>query len=223
MLEQMCWKCGRSIPVDQFEGQTRRFCEKCYQEYSEELKPITTQYAILKNRIMFERAMRLMEKACTDMTRYKKYATAVMKHSRDNPELYRSADEMVAAVILLEDGHDIRMNYSVGSYLVDVLIPDMYVCLEIDGDRHRYSHAADGKRDVAIRSILGKKWEVIRVPTKYLESNPSKLPEAIKALYENIKTLREKNNGLLPEIYSKREREYYAQNTLMVTKKQRAI
>lgn len=223
MLEQICWKCGKPIPPEQFEGQTRRYCEKCYDEYSEELKPITSQYIILKNRIMFERAMRIMEKARADMTRYRKHANAVMRHARDNPEQYRSADEMIAAVILFEAGYDIRMNYAVGHYRVDILIPDLHICLEVDGERHKHSHAADGKRDVEIRSKLGKAWEVIRIPTKYIEDQPEKLPEAIRAMYDNIKEIRAKNNGLLPETYSKRQKMYYEQNTLQYTRKSNVI
>ena len=223
MLEQICWKCGKPIPQDEFDGQSRRYCEKCYGEYSEEYKPVITQYSILKNRVMFERAMRLMEKACADMTKYRKSANAVMKHSRDNPEQYRSADEMIAAVVLLEAGYDIRMNYAVGHYRVDILIEDLKVCLEVDGERHKGSHAQDGKRDVEIRQKLGKAWEVVRIPTKYIEDQPEKLPEAIKAMYDNIKAIRAKNNGLLPETYSRREKMYYDQNTLQYTRKSHVI
>lgn len=223
MLEQRCWKCGNPIPKDELDGQTRRYCESCYSDYSEEYKPIVTQYSILKNRVMFERAMRLMEKAEADMTKYKKFANAIMKHSRDNPEQYLSADEMIAAVVLLESGHDIRMNFSVCGYRVDILITDMKIALEIDGERHKYKKAEDGKRDVEIRNFLGKVWEVIRIPTKYIETNPEKLPDAIKAMYDLKKETREKNGGFLPETYSKREKMYYERNTLTLNKRSRAI
>lgn len=223
MLKQICWKCGKPIPLDEFDGQTRRYCEKCYDEYSEEYKPIVVQYSILKNRVMFERAMRLMEKSCTDMTKYCKAANAVMKHSRDNPEQYRSSDEMIAAVVLLEAGYDIRMNHAIGHYRVDILIKDLKICLEVDGERHKTNHAQDGKRDVEIRSLLGKEWEVIRIPTKYIEDQPEKIPEALQMMYKNIKEIRAKNNGLLPEQYSKRQKTYYEQNTLTYTRKTHVI
>lgn len=215
MHEQICWKCGKPIPQDDFSGQTRRFCEQCYEAYAEEYKPITVQYAILRNRVMFERAMRIMERACCDMTRYKKYANAVMKHSRDNPEKYRSADEMITAVVLLESGHDIEMNVSVSHYRIDILISDMKIALEVDGERHtRTQKGYEGKRDVEIRSKLGKEWEIVRLPVKYIEQQPEKIPEAVQALYNNMKAIREKNNGLLPESYSRRQKDYYEQNTL---------
>ena len=223
MLEQICWRCGKKIPHDDFNGQTRRFCGKCYSEYAEDYKPVTAQYAVLRNRVMFERAMRLMEKSQADMTRYKRYANAVMKHSRDNPEKYRSADEMIAAVVLLEAGHDIEMNAPVGHYRVDILIPDLKIALEIDGDRHTFKKGADGKRDVEIRAKLGKEWEIVRIPIKYIEDQPEKIPEAIKTLYDNMKQIRMKNSGLLPESYSRRQKEYYEQNTLYYTRKSNII
>lgn len=219
MLEQICWKCGKPIPHDDFSGQTRRFCENCYEEYSEEYKPVKVQYAVLRNRVMFERAMRLMEKAQVDMTRYKRYAYAVMKHSRDNPEKYRSAEEMIAAIVLLEAGHDVEMNVSVGHYCVDILISDMKVAFEIDGDRHINKKGYEGKRDIEIRSKLGKEWEIVRIPTKYISDQPEKIPEAIKKLYDNMKQIRLKNSGLLPETYSRRQKEYYEKNTLEYTRK----
>ena len=214
MLEQKCWCCGKTISQDEYDGQTRRFCEACYGKHSENYKPVVTEYLILKNKIMFERAMREMEKACADMTRFKKYAIAVMNHSRDNPELYLSSDEMIAAVVLLEAGYDIKMNYKVGKYKVDIMIPELNVCFEVDGELHKHKKAEDGKRDVEIRHILGKEWEVIRIPVKYIESQPEKIPEAIKAMYDQKKAIRAKNNGLLPETYSKREKMYYGENTL---------
>ena len=163
---------------------------------------------------MFERAMRLMEKAGCQMTKYKRYARAVEAHSRENPEQYRSADEMITAVILLEAGFDFEMNKTVGKYVVDVFIPSIYVCLEVDGDRHKYSKREDGQRDLEIRHTLGSKWEIIRIPTKYIEKEPWKIAEAIKAVYELKKQTRDRNGGMLPESYSKAVKAYYEKNTL---------
>lgn len=223
MLEQKCWKCGETICKDDLQGQSRRYCAKCYDQYTEEYKPIVAQYSILKNRVMFERAMRMMEKAGADMTRFRKYAIAVMNHSRDNPEQYLSAYEMIAATVLLEAGYDVRMNFKVLGYRVDILIPELHIALEIDGERHKYKKAEDGKRDVEIRGHLGKLWEVIRIPTKYIDEHPDRIPEAIKSLYDQKKEIREKNNGFLPETYSKREKMYYSENTLIHERKSYVI
>ena len=214
MLEQKCWKCGEIIPKDQFYGCGRRFCEKCEAEHMEKHKGVVFEYATIKNRIMFERAMRLMEKSGCEMTKYKRFATAVEHHSAENPELYRSADEMVAAIVLLEAGYDFEMNKHVGKYMVDIFIPSLYICLEIDGDRHRYSKKQDGRRDLDIRHLLGSKWETVRIPTTYIEKEPWKIAEAINAVYNLKKETRERNNGLLPESYSSTVKAYYESNTL---------
>lgn len=214
MRNQQCWVCGSVIPADQFYGCGRRFCEKCETQHMEKYKGIVNEYAIIKNRVMFERAMRLMEKSGCEMTKYKRYAMAVERHSRENPEQYRSSDEMIAATVLLEAGYDFQMNKHIGKYLVDIFIPSAYVCLEIDGDRHKYSKKADGQRDLEIRHLLGSKWEIVRIPTKYIEQAPGKVAEAVKAVYALKKETRSKHDGILPETYSRTVKEYYQGITL---------
>lgn len=209
MQNQQCWMCGTVIPKDQFYKCGRRFCEKCETTHLEKYKGIVNEYAMIKNRVMFERAMRMMEKAGCEMTKYKRYAKAVERHSAENPELYRSSDEMVAAVVLLEAGYDFDMNKTVGKYKVDIFIPSIYVCLEIDGDRHKYSKKEDGQRDLEIRHNLGSKWEIVRVSTKRLEKDPQKLIEAIQGIYSLKKETRAANGGILTEQYSRTVKEYY--------------
>ena len=101
------------------------------------------------------------------------------------------------------------MNKAIGKYYVDVFIPGAFVCLEIDGDRHKYSKKEDGQRDLEIRQKLGSKWEIVRNPTKYIEKKPGKIVDAIKAVYDLKKETRERNNGILPETYSRAVKEFY--------------
>ena len=209
MLEDRCWNCGEIIPEDQFYGCGRRFCEKCETQHMEKYKGVVNEYAIIKNRVMFERAMRMMEKAGCRMTKYKRYARAVEAHSKENPEQYRSSDEMIAAIVLLEAGYDFQMNKAIGKYHIDIFIPSIYVCLEIDGDRHKYSKKEDGQRDLEIRHTLGSKWEIIRIPTKYLEKEQGKIVEAIESVYKLKKEFRGRNGGVLPETYSKSVKDFY--------------
>ena len=74
---------------------------------------------------------------------------------------------------------------------------------------HKGHELKDSNRDVRIRQLLGQEWEVIRIPTKYVEEAPEKLPEAIKALADQKRTIRKKNGGFLPHNYSKRESARY--------------
>jgi very-short-patch-repair endonuclease len=209
MQKQVCWVCGEVIPQDQFYGFGRRFCEKCETEHVERYKGIVNEYAMIKNKVTFERAMRLMEKSGCEMSKYKCFARAVERHSAENPEQYRSSDEMIAAVVLLEAGYDFEMNKRIGKHIVDIFIPNLCVCLEIDGDRHKYSKKEDGQRDLEIRHKLGSKWEIVRLPTKYIEKEPWKIIEAVQSVYELKKRTREKNGGILPETYSSSVKAYY--------------
>lgn len=207
--EVYCWKCGKQIkPVynEQYKG---RFCDACQEEHAGEYKAVLTEYLFYKNRVMVERALRFMEKAGCNMTEYKKFANAVIRHSADNLELYKSSHEMVAAIVLLKNGYDVEMNHKVGRYLIDLYLPEKKVCLEIDGTFHKGHELKDSNRDTTIRQLLGEEWEILRIPTKHIEENPDRLPDAIEALYKQKKKLRKMNGGFLPNSYSRREQAKY--------------
>ena len=94
-------------------------------------------------------------------------------------------------------------------YRVDFYVPELKVCLEIDGHLHEHNAVYDSNRDIELRQFLGGDWEIIRVPTKYIDKNPSMIPEAIEKIKMAKAEFRKKNNGILPDHYSKRERELY--------------
>lgn len=208
-----CWGCGKDVASSYFDlgldVMSLRFCHSCWQEHTKQHKETIAEYLQLKNKVMFERAMRIMEKAGTDMGKYQRYAKAVERHSADNPDLYKSAHEVVAAVIMLETGTDFEMNYKIGSYYADMYIPDRYLIVEVDGELHEGKELKDSNRDIKLRQMLGEEWEIIRIPTKYIEENPSRIPDAIEALAKQKRTLRQRNGGFLPNSYSKREAARY--------------
>lgn len=211
-----CWNCGKQIkPIfgEQYKG---RFCDDCAEEHADRHKAVVAEYLSYKTRIMIERAFRYMEKAGCNMTEYKKAANAVKRHATDNPEQYRSADEIIAAVVLANCGYDISLNQRVGRFIVDIIIPEKKVCLEVDGERHKGNELQDSKRDLEIRRTLGEEWEVVRIPTNHIEENPDKIPEAIDAVYALKKKLRKQNGGFLPYSYSKREQARY-KNAMVFT------
>ena len=206
-----CWVCGADI-VESFgimDIVSTRYCLTHYREHQKEYKKTVSEYLKLKNKVMFERAMRIMEKAGCDMTQCKRYAQAVQKHSADNPDLYKSSHEIVTAVVLLDADYDFDMNYKIGDYIVDVYIPRLALIVEIDGELHEGKELRDSNRDVKLRQILGDEWEVVRIPTKYIEQNPIKIPDAIQAIAKKKRDLRKQNGGFLPNSYSKREAARY--------------
>ena len=207
--EVFCWNCGKQIkPIwdEQYKG---RFCYECQEEHAGQYKAILTEYLAYKTRVMIERAFRFMEKAGCNMTEYKRYANAVKRHAEDNPEQYKSAHEIITAIVLLKCDYSFEMNYKIGRYIVDAYIPEKKVCLEIDGEYHNGQELKDSNRDTALRQMLGEAWEVVRIPTKHIEENPDRLPDAIDAIYAMKKKLRKQNGGFLPNSYSKREQAKY--------------
>lgn len=210
-LDEKCWVCGADIAksfqaTDVMSG---RFCREHWMVHTREYKRTVADYLKLKNHIMFERSMRKLENCGFNMTDIRREAYAIRDHSADFPELYKSSDEMIAAVVLLKAGVDFEINYNVGKYIVDFFIRDWCLIVEIDGERHDNTALKDSKRDAELRRMLGDEWEVIRIPTQYIEQNPAKIPEAIKALAKQKRDLRKKNGGFLPQNYSKREAAKY--------------
>lgn len=211
-MSDICWNCGNEIdPMEYKDGMYfGRFCYSCFCEHASQYQRTVAEYLKYKNAVMFERAMRIMEKSPIQIfSKYKRFARAVERHSADNPESYKSAHEIITAVILLSEGIDFEVNFKIGKYIVDFYIPDWKVIVEIDGERHKARTEYDSNRDVILRKTLGSEWEVIRIPTDYVEQDPELIPRAIQELARQKREIRKKNGGFLPENYSKRERERY--------------
>lgn len=130
-------------------------------------------------REMLKKAISLLENQHTNMYEYKEAIEVVEDFVEDNIDKIDSSYEALAAIILVQNRIYSQMQYKVGAYQVDFLLPDLMAVLEIDGERHRQRKAYDSKRDKEIKDILGSHWEIIRISTDYLEQNAKKLPEAI--------------------------------------------
>ena len=220
-MDAKCWECGADI-VKSFgvmDIQSGRYCLDCCRSHTKQYKETVAEYLRLKNKVMFERAMRTMERAYVDMTKYKRYAKAVEKHSAEFPDLYKSSDEIVAAVIMLETGIDFEMNFKVGQFIADMYIKEWKLIVEIDGELHEGQELKDSNRDMKIRQLLGAEWEIIRIPTKYIEQDPVNIPEAVQALAKQKRKLRKENGGFLPNSYSKREAAHYQKAMIYQTKR----
>ena len=210
MLDEFpCWRCGRLVQFDG-EPQMRVYCPECEEEAKKEKEQLLKKYSAIRRDVMMETALRKMEKAGMYMHEYLDISQEIKEEIELDAVKMLSGDEIIAALVLKSNRIEYKANYKVGSYVVDFLIPSMHVVLEIDGDRHALRYENDSARDINLRAILGEKWEVVRVATSVFEKNPEKLPDAIEAIYAEKKKLRAKNNGIIPEYFSKRERKHYA-------------
>ena len=212
-----CWRCGKEIEWN-CEPMNRVYCEECKRLDEEEHEALKAENAVIRRKIMFDTAIQKMEWGNVYMHEYRDIAISMKRRIVDGDVDFRSSDEVIAAMVLESYNVQYEANKKIGGNVVDFFIPSMYVCLEIDGDRHKWSKIKDSKRDIALREKLGQRWEVIHIQTCYLEKNPEKLIEAIEKMYAEKKKLRKANNGLLPEYYSRREMEHYA--TLTPSRKQ---
>jgi len=203
-----CWICGKEVERSR-EPQERVYCPDCEAKAQKDRHDLLKEYSSIRKRVMYETALRKMEKAGMYMHEYVDIGPIIFdKYQNEDIELL-SSDEMIAAMVLESYRIEYEVNKQVGPYKVDFFIPGMCVVLEIDGDRHAMSLVQDSKRDMRLREILGARWEVIRIDTKIFEMNPEKLPDAIEEMYKRKKKLRKENNGIIPEYFSKRERKHY--------------
>ena len=214
----VCWECNKEgtkqfdfkkaeyIDDELFDfvpASQRWYCEECYSRIATERKDDRLEYVRLKKKLMYERAVRMLEKQSVDLYEYKAALEKVSAYSDQNRDAFDSADEMVAAAVLIKNGFKIKVQHKVAGYSLDFYIPSLKIVLEIDGIFHKYSTKRDSKRDLKIRQELGSDVEVIRIDTKFIEQNAKMLVEAIKTLYEERQKLRSQNFGLLPEWYKK--------------------
>lgn len=204
-----CWYCHTMVPISNAKPRWRVFCEECKEEYFAEKEETLKQYVSLKIDVMYERALRHMEKQELSMADYKIAAETVHEFAKGDPTKFASSPEMMAAMELIRREIPIKMQYKLNRHRIDILIPSLKVALEIDGYQHQYKILQDSKRDVELVKELGVGWEVIRIPTNHIETNLKKLVPAIKQLYKYKQDLRRKNNGFIPRNFSKRDYELH--------------
>jgi very-short-patch-repair endonuclease len=185
------------------------YCAECEQLVKKEKEDLMAEYLRLKTIVMVERAITIMDRQAVDMYEYKEAIDVVRNHAIEHPEKYMSSHEVIAAIVLIYNEIETKVQYKIKNHTVDFCLPTLKVVLEVDGFMHDHAQARDGKRDIDIRATLGPEWEVVRIPTQYIEQNASLLVEAIKTIKQEKRKVRRENNGIIPEWYSKREKAHY--------------
>lgn len=205
-----CWKCGTEIEVIGDEPKDRVFCEKCLDLHKTDHGKLIKEYTLMKAKVMFENAIRMMEKSKkVYLHEYMIAGKSVYNMAVSETDKFMSSHEMVVAIMLEELGFEYRANYPILNYKADFYIPELRTCVEVDGISHKYKAEFDSRRDIDIRGALGSEWEIVRIPTKYIEENPTKIIEAIEALAKEKRRLRKKNFGAMPYGFSERENKHY--------------
>ena len=196
-----CWECGEPATdtrVTVNDGGTfihmevspyyRCYCDKCKKRLDEEEAQERELYIKLKKREMFKKACNILEAQNTKMYDYKEAIEVVREHIEKHPDKFDSSYEVLAAIVLVHNRIYSKMQYKVGRYQVDFLLPELFVVLEIDGERHRNRKAYDTKRDIYLQKTLGDGWDIIRISTDHLDKDAKKLPQAIQKVIEHRQT-----------------------------------
>lgn len=202
-----CWHCGEPTIARSDKGTLRCFCDTCTNKHSEQVENNKNEYVRLKIEVMFERALRMMEKSGrVSINQYYEAAEAVHDLARKEPNKFDSSHEMMAVMELLKNRIRCKVQFKVNNRRVDILLPDLKVALEIDGALHKFRIGKDSERDIEILNALNKDdsgWEIVRIPTKFIENNLPRLLKAIKAISKEKRELRAKNGGFIPSYYSR--------------------
>ena len=199
-MELKCWKCGKDATEKHYifkkqgnfndkevaphQERWRCYCKDCKDKLDAEEKLMKAEYVRLKKEVMFENAIQTFEGQNINIYDYREAIDAVYDFMTDNPDKFDSSYEILAAIILIYNRVQCKPQYQVGRYRIDFLLPDEYVALEIDGDRHKHKKYYDSERDKAIKSELGEYWEIVRIDTELLKKNAKELVKAIRKICE---------------------------------------
>jgi len=201
----VCWECGKE-PETNVYGR-RNWCKKCHEKHTKTKQVNLDKYMLLRMKLMHDRALRIIEnqRFPVDLLDYKEASKVVFDRAIKDLQVFDSAHEMVAVMELLRNKIMTKLKVRIGNHKPDILLPDEKIVLEIDGFLHKHRKKADKVRDVEMRKELGCEWEVVRIPTEYIEMNIKKLVDAIRGLKKEMQRVRKEYNGLLPENFSPRD------------------
>lgn len=207
-----CWYCGNEMPSERGSSE-RAFHAGCYEKFQTERDKQKNDYLRLKTEVMFERALKCMERQINcDLSNYYDEAELVHEMALNDYSKFQSSDEMMVAMELVRNRIKSKAQYRVEKRRIDFLIPSMNVALEVDGNLHKFKILKDSQREVEIMGNLKRitqkdNWEVIRIPTDLIEKDLTKLVPAIKTLYKKRQQLRNKNGGFIPTYWSRTNRD----------------
>lgn len=200
-----CWECGADTKINLLNKIP--YCKVCELEIRE--KDITDRkiYSELRTKFMFDRAMNMLEKQnkVININDYKEVSEVIKEYIEDNASKFDSSHEMLVAMELLRNRVHIKIQPTVAGIRLDFILKEDKVVLEVDGYLHEYSKEKDFHEDNKIRNELGQEWEIVRIPTKYLEVNITMLYDAVMEMKAYKQKVRKQSGGIIPEYYSERE------------------
>ena len=200
----ICETCGKVLPCVEEDETRRHYCEQCEQAKKNEAKEAYKEYMRLKNAMTIERATRRIENHKGDKNRFSHYRAAidiVSEYMDAHLGTIASTEEAICAIVLIADEIHVKCQQKIGNHRVDFILPELKIVLEVDGYMHDYRKLKDSKRDLDIMKIQGAGWEIVRIPTHYINKYPQTIVDAIFKLKAEKQKIRKQNgNTLSPEV-----------------------
>lgn len=175
---------GKRIIPSRFQ---RCYCDKCFDARAKQLKEENSQYILLKQKRLFEKAVDKLEHQHIDFIEYEEAIKAVEEYNLENLDKFDSSYEIMVAIELIQHQIRIKPQYKVGRYRTDFFLPDYNLVIEIDGERHKRRKEQDSDRDRAIKKNLPGV-HIIRISTDNLDDDIKKLVKAVNAIMKYRKT-----------------------------------
>lgn len=197
-----CWECGgeatktrklsvacrtygeriysESVP----NSKQRCYCDECFKKHMTEMQKEDELFIKLKKKRMYESAVDKLEHQNLSFIEYEEAIKAVGEYAIECPDKFDSSYEMIAAIMLIHNHIRCKVQYKIGKYQVDFMLPEKKVVLEIDGEVHKHKKAYDNQRDKYIKEQLGVDWNIIRIPTELLDQHADRLCSAIEKVVD---------------------------------------
>lgn len=197
-----CKICGKEVKSLSYRRELEYICRECREKKKEEDRLSKIEENKEGKEKKLGNAIKRIYAVTEDIALYDKAIARVKKHLY-NPHYFDSTEEIMVALELLKNKISFIHQQPIGQYRVDFYLPDKKVVLEIDGGifhdgaRKKY----DAVRDEFIVNKLGDEWEVVRIDTKYVNQNITKLAEAIDSVCERRAEIRKSWDGKIPKHY----------------------
>lgn len=182
----ICWSCEKDVPV--IEPGKRHWCSNCLEEYERQRSEDLELYLRARSKMMLDRALLILEKQkSVEILFYKEASEVVANKIKEKPNSFDSAHEMVAVMELLRRKVHITLHPpAIGKHRVDLMLPEEKKILEVDGYMHKLKKEKDQIFNREVLEVLGDGWEIIRVPTEFIENNIINLVPVIRKKKEAL-------------------------------------
>lgn len=177
-----CCVCNKALVTSASYSRDKKYICKTCKKISEGRKD---PGQVINKEIKFQNAVSRLEVLVDNFDAYKEAIEKIRK-TLHHVGWYRSTEEIMVAIELLQKGVKTIHQQKVGKYSVDFVLPDFKVLLEIDGKPFHNNHtlAREGERDGTILLKMGVDWEIVRIDTDKINKDIQKLLPSIEAILE---------------------------------------